>query len=97
MSTSHGFRARARRRLPPTPFLLAVVDHDTERCTIEGPMLDDRPWVAEILRAQRAGRHITCCVMTGTAAEAMAVGQHAYGCAIWPPGSIVMPTDDPED
>lgn len=93
---STGTRARNRRAIAAAPFLLAVVDHDNDRCTIEGPMLDDRPWVDEILRAQRAGRQITCCVMNGTAEEASSLWQHAYGCTIWPPGSIVAPVPAPE-
>jgi hypothetical protein len=83
---------RKRRRAPVLHFLLAVVDHDTERFTIEGPMSDDRPWVGEIVRARRAGRHITCCVMNCSAEEAIAVWQQAYGYAIWPPGLIVAPS-----
>jgi hypothetical protein len=94
MTAASGVRARTRRRAPAALFLLAVVDHDTERFTIEGPMSDDRPWVSEILRAQRAGRRITCCVVNGTAAEAIAVWQQAYGCAIWPSGSIVAPAGE---
>ncbi len=94
-SSTHSIRARTRRTVAAAPFLLAVVDHDTERFTVEGPMVDDRPWVDEIIRAQKAGRQITCCVMNGTVEEVAAVWEQAYGCNIWPQGSIICPASAP--
>jgi hypothetical protein len=54
MSASHHWR----RRRSAAPLLLTIVDHDTRRFTVEGPVSYDEPWVTEISRAQRAGRKI---------------------------------------
>jgi hypothetical protein len=81
------------KRSPPVPFLLVVVDHDTERFTIEGPMLDDQSWVEEILRASRAGRHITCFVLAGSNRDPGSIWRQAYGCTRWPEGSIISPAE----
>lgn len=79
------------KRPPPIPFLLVVVDHETERFTIEGPMRDDRPWVEEILRARKAGRDITCFILAGADEDPESLWRQAYGCTRWPEGSIISP------
>jgi hypothetical protein len=41
-------------------FILVVMDHDNKTFSVEGPMLDDRPWNTAVCAAQDAGRRITC-------------------------------------
>ena len=79
------------KRPPPVPFLLVVVDHDTGRFTIEGPMRDDQPWVEEILRARKAERDITCFIVTGADEDPESTWRQAYGCTRWPEGMLVAP------
>jgi hypothetical protein len=43
-----------------TSFYLFVVDHDQKRFGIEGPMLDDRPWIDRVVELQGSGRDIRC-------------------------------------
>ena len=80
-----------RRKRATTPFLLIVVDHDTGRFTIEGPMSDAEAWAGEVMAAQRAGRRISCRVMSGTADEAARVWQQTQGGTRWPSGFILAP------
>jgi hypothetical protein len=80
-----------RRRTEPLPFLLCITDHDTGRFTLEGPMTDAEAWIREVIAARRAGRDISCCVLSDTADEAAMSWAHAHGGARWPSGSIVNP------
>jgi hypothetical protein len=80
-----------RRRAAATTFLLCIADHDTGRFTIEGPMSDAEPWIREIIGARRAGREITCHVLSGTPGEAMEGWLGSHGGTPWPPGSIISP------
>lgn len=73
------------------PFLLVILDHDTGRFTMEGPMTDDRPWLDEIVFARRAGRRISCLSVPASADPDGAAALHVKGCTRWPPGSIVLP------
>jgi hypothetical protein len=75
-------------------FLLLVTDVDNGRFAIEGPMKDDQPWINEILRAQKAGRRLTCWALDcadGEVADAARKWEEVTGQAWWPPGSIVAP------
>lgn len=57
-------------------------------------MADDQPWVTEIVRAQRAGRRITCWAVDadGAAFDADAsASERLSGLTRWPEGSIVTP------
>jgi hypothetical protein len=75
-------------------FLLLVTDKDTGRFTIEGPMTDDQSWVSEILRAQKAGRRLTCRGLDGDNDELAAAAcrsEEIAGRTWWPPGSIICP------
>lgn len=83
-------------RRSPHKFILVVIDADTHRFAVEGPMADDKPWVSEILRAQRAGRRITCWAVDNTAAGlgALRGSSRLSELAHWPRGSIVVPEPD---
>ena len=81
--------------LPRLPFLLAIVDRDTRRVTIEGPMTDDWPWRQEIVRAQQAGRQISCRILVSEPNKIPPIWEEACGCMVWPPGSIISLTDMP--
>jgi hypothetical protein len=85
-------RAPIRRRRPASvAFLLCIADHDTGRFTIEGPMSDAEPWIREIIGARRAGREITCHVLSGSPEEARDAWLARHGGSPWPSGSIVSP------
>jgi len=71
--------------------LLCIADHDTSRFTLEGPMNDAEAWIREVIAARRAGRDITCRVLSGTPDEAAISWAQAQGGTRWPSGSIVNP------
>ena len=50
---------------PSEAFLLVIVDRDTRRFTIEGPMTDAADWTREIAAARKAGRRITYRIAPG--------------------------------
>ena len=52
------------------PFFLILRDDSANTFSVEGPMIDDRPWVSQIVTAQRAGRKVRCVVATGATREA---------------------------
>ncbi|MGO8916132.1 MAG: hypothetical protein ACLQJR_09515 [Stellaceae bacterium] len=83
--------APRRRRTESPPFLLCIADHDTDRFTLEGPMTDAEAWIREVIAARRAGRDISCRVMSGTADEAATSWSRSHGGTRWPSGSIVNP------
>ena len=86
---------QSRRRRNAAPLILAIVDHDTKRFTIEGPIANDEPWVMEIARAQKAGRRITFSLTEENALEdAVALWGSIAGYDRWPPKSIVMVGND---
>jgi len=75
-------------------FLLLVADEDNGRFAIEGPMKDDQPWVHEILKAQKAGRRLTCWALSHDSGEVSAAArqwEEMTGRAWWPQGTIVSP------
>lgn len=39
---------------------LLLVDHDTRRFNVIGPVADDSDWNARVVEAQRAGRRVNC-------------------------------------
>lgn len=77
--------------------MLVVADQDTRRFTIEGPMSNAEPWIAEVLAARRAGRQIICRVLSGSADEAADFWRRTQGGARWPSGFIVCPAMPGED
>jgi len=72
-------------------FLLVIIDHETGRFTLEGPMIDDLPWVYEIVCARRAGRRISCIPLPAAPDPDGAAARLAEECKQWPSGSIVRP------
>ena len=73
-------------------FVLVVVDRDVGEFTIEGPMIDDRPWNNAVVDAQRVGRNLRCFSMGDLAPEAAAAEWQAkYGGIRLAAGSIVSP------
>ncbi|MGO8920654.1 MAG: hypothetical protein ACLQJR_32575, partial [Stellaceae bacterium] len=61
------------------PFLLCIVDQDTRRFTIEGPMTDAEAWIREVMAARRADRDVGCCVFSCTDGEAAMAWARAHG------------------
>ena len=53
-------------------FVLVVLDRDTGEFTIEGPMIDDRPWNIAVVEAQRTGRNLRCFGMGDLSPDAAA-------------------------
>jgi hypothetical protein len=93
MSAKH----QSRRRRNAAPLFLAIVDHDTRRFTVEGPVVNDEAWVIEIARAQKAGRRITFSLTEETAFEdAVALWGNIVGYERWPSRSIVLPYSELE-
>ena len=51
------------------PFFLVLMDETAKTFSVEGPMMDDRPWVSQVVTAQRAGRKVRCVVANGATRE----------------------------
>jgi hypothetical protein len=51
------------------PFFLILRDDNAGTFSVEGPMTDDRPWISQIVTAQRAGRKVRCVAATGATRE----------------------------
>jgi hypothetical protein len=51
------------------PFFLILMDDNARTFSVEGPMTDDRPWISQVVTAQRAGRKVRCVVATGATRE----------------------------
>jgi hypothetical protein len=51
------------------PFFLILRDDSAGTFSVEGPMTDDRPWVSQVVTAQRAGRKVRCVVATEATRE----------------------------
>jgi hypothetical protein len=51
------------------PFFLILRDDNAGTFSVEGPMTDDRPWISQIVTAQRAGRKVRYVVATGATRE----------------------------
>jgi hypothetical protein len=87
MSANHQWR----RRRSAAPLSLAIVDHDTKRFTIEGPIDCEEPWVSEIRRAQRAGRNIKFSIADNVKIRRDIINKHNAGdYDYWPPNSIIL-------
>jgi hypothetical protein len=84
-------RLYRRRHFALAPFLLCIVDEDTARFAIEGPMIDADAWIKEVIAARRAGREINCHVLEGTPDDAAEIWMRSHGGTRWPSGSIVAP------
>jgi hypothetical protein len=77
---------------------LLVVDCETFRFTLEGPMAPERVavWDRETGRAIAAGRSICCISIAGAEPrEILALGAELE-CEAWPPNTIIAPLDTVE-
>jgi hypothetical protein len=77
---------------PPTePFFLIVADHDRGFFSVEGPMIDDRPWNDAAMHARNNQRRVVC-GPTGPDRDALAADfRQEHKLAGAPPGSVVRP------
>lgn len=57
---THAFKVVA----PGKQFWLAIVDNDCQRFALRGPLLDDRPIIDAVVRAQDQGRQVKCSTIT---------------------------------
>jgi hypothetical protein len=74
---------------PIEPFCLILADDDRGHFSVEGPMMDDKAWVAAMRRAREGGRHVRC-GPTSPDREALAAEfQKANKLRGVSPGSIV--------
>ena len=73
------------------PFFLIVADHDRKFFAVEGPMIDDRPWIAAARRARDQHRHVTCGPRGSNREVLAAEFKGTENMAGVPPGSIVRP------
>jgi hypothetical protein len=51
------------------PFYLIVTDKDNGTFSVEGPMIDDRPWNHAVVAAQKSGRQVRSSTASGSSAE----------------------------
>ncbi len=82
------------------PFVLIVADRDKKEFTVEGPMVDDNPWNAVVVRAQKSGRNVHCFVpgklgdlVRRNVSAAVTVYEAEFGYQHKAPGSIVTPPE----
>jgi hypothetical protein len=76
---------------PKQPFFLIVFDEDRGVFSVEGPMIDDRPWQSAARRARDQQRRIAC-GPSGADRDALAAEfRRSRKLAGVPPGSIVRP------
>lgn len=75
------------------PFVLIVADHDKKEFCVEGPMTNDDPWNAEVVKAQESGREVNCSAPgdeeRADAKKAGASYARQFGYKEVPAGSIV--------
>jgi hypothetical protein len=74
---------------------ILIVDCETHRFTVEGPMPQDQvaPWEAEAHRALAAGRSIVCIAIAGAQSQDVFSLGGELGCESWPPNTIIAPLD----
>lgn len=76
------------------PFFLVIVDYDSQRFTLEGPIFDLEPWDKEVIRIRRAGREVWSFPTEMRNVKNATDVLKAKGFDEWPVGSIVdMPAD----
>jgi len=77
---------------PAGPFFLIVADHDRRFFSIEGPMTDDRLWIAAARQVRDLERRQVTCGPRGTDRAALAAEFRGMeNMAGVPPGSILRP------
>jgi hypothetical protein len=71
------------------PVSLVVVDYDTQRFTLEGPIFDIEPWDKEVGRMRRSGRDVRAIPTDMRAVKETTDVLEAKGFDEWPAHSIV--------
>jgi hypothetical protein len=77
---------------------LLIVDCETYRFTLEGPLAPDgiEVWDVEASRALAAGRSICCIPIAGAEPPEILALARELGCECWPPNTIIAPLDTVE-
>jgi hypothetical protein len=74
----------------PDPFLLVVIDDEKREFVVEGPMMDDTPWINAIVAAQDKGRKVRC--FNPGNMDALAAGRFGrYDLGYLEVGSVIRP------
>lgn len=63
---------------PAGSFVLIVTDSDKMTFSVEGPMVDDRPWNDVVVDAQNLGRQVRCHVPGGLARTSVEEAARVY-------------------
>lgn len=92
---THRFEIRESDSVPlARPFFLVIVDYDSQRFTLEGPIFDLGPWDNEVIRIRRAGRDVWSFPTEMRDVKTATDMLKSKGFDEWPVGSIVdMPAD----
>lgn len=73
------------------PFYLAVVDDDNKVFSIEGPMVDDTPWIDSVVSEQEKGKAVRCFTLGSDPDTAADELKKQYGWQPLDQGSILVP------
>lgn len=71
------------------PFFLVVVDYDTQRFALAGPVSEIVTWEQEVTRIRRAGRDVWLMPVDLDAIKPLTDRLRNSGCEEWPSHSIV--------
>lgn len=71
------------------PFFLVIVDYNTQRFTLEGPIFDLEPWDKEVIGIRRAGRDVWSFPTEIDAVKETIDMFRSAGLDEWPARSIV--------
>jgi hypothetical protein len=81
------------RMAPIKPFHLVVVDDARKLFNVEGPMVDDTPWIDRVIQAQQAGLEIRCMTGGPTRQEAVAAAANSLQYT-WTDEDLLSPPPD---
>ena len=76
---------------PTPPFFLIVIDEDRGVFSVEGPMIDDRPWQSAARKARDQQHRIVCGPAGPDRDKIAAEFRHKRKLAGVPPGTIIRP------
>lgn len=76
---------------PARPFFLIVIDEDRGVFSVEGPMIDDRPWQSAARKARDQQRRIVCGPAGADRDVIAAEFRDKRKLAGVPPGTIIRP------
>lgn len=77
------------------PFFLLVIDYDTRRFALEGPVDEIVSWQGEVTRIRRSGRDVWFVPVELADVRQMTAKLMDIGCEEWPAHSIVDPPRKP--